>query len=66
MSISEMIVKLESFGIIVQRVPNDDRMLHADGYHGPNGKGLPDWIWDCPQWGVSSCGFGRVFLTRVG
>jgi hypothetical protein len=66
MNISEMIVKLTSHGLIVQRLPNDNGMLHVDGYHGADGKGLPDWIYDCPKWGVSSCGFGRVFMFRVG
>lgn len=66
MSVSEMIVRLESAGMIVSRVPNDDRMLHVDGYHPPHSKGLPDWIYDCGGWGVSSCGFARVFMFKVG
>ena len=66
MSVSEMIVRLQSEGVIVQRVPNDDRMLHVDGYHPPHCKGLPDWIWGCPGWGVSSCGFARVFMFKAG
>jgi len=66
MNISEMICKLESYGMIVQRVPNQPNTLHVDGYHPPHSKGLPDWIWECPGWGVSSCGMSRVFLFRVG
>ncbi len=66
MSISEMIVKLQSDGMVVCRVPNDSRTLHVDGYHVPHSKGLPDWIWRCHGWGVSSCGFGRVFMFKVG
>jgi hypothetical protein len=66
MSVSEMIVRLQSEGMIVSRVPNDDRTLHVDGYHPPHSKGLPDWLYGCPGWGVSSCGFARVFMFKVG
>jgi hypothetical protein len=66
MNISEMIVRLTSDGMVVSRVPDCGDTLHVDGYHGANGKGLPDWIYSCPKWGVSSCGFGRVFMFRVG
>lgn len=66
MNMSAMIVSLESFGLNVQRVPNDPHTLHVDGYHNPHSKGLPDWIYNCPGWGVSSCGFGRVFMFKVG
>lgn len=65
MSVSEMIVRLESYGLSVQKVPNHPNTLHVDGYHHPQSKGLPDWIWDCPNWGVSSCGFGRVFMHKA-
>jgi hypothetical protein len=66
MSVSEMIVRLQSEGMIVSRIPNDSRTLHVDGYHPPHAKGLPDWIYGCPGWGVSSCGFARVFIFKVG
>lgn len=66
MTISEMIVKLEESGCYVQRVPNNPNMIHVDGYHPPKSRGLPDWIWNCPKWGVSSCGIARVFMFRVG
>ena len=65
MSISEMIVRLEADGCFVQRVPNDPNTIHVDGYHPPQSKGLPPWIWDCPNWGVSSCGISRVFMHKV-
>lgn len=65
MSISEMIVRLEESGCTVQRIPGDNRTLHVDGYHHPQSKGLPDWLWDCPGWGVSSCGWGRAFLFKA-
>jgi hypothetical protein len=66
MTISEMIVRLESEGITVQRIPNQPNMLHVDGYHCSSDKGLPPWIWGSPGWGISSCGFGRVFMFRAG
>ena len=66
MTISEMIVKLQEYDCVVQRVPGDANLLHVDGDCLPHAKGLPDWIWDCPNWGVSSCGWARVFLHRVG
>ena len=62
MSVSEMICKLESYGMYVSRVQNHPNLLHVDGYHPSHSKGLPSWIYDCPNWGVSSCGFGRVFM----
>ena len=65
MSVSEMIVRLESYGLNVQRI-QDPNTLHVDGYFHPQSKGLPDWIWNCPGWGVSSCGIGRVFMYKVG
>ena len=65
MNISEMIVKLTSHGLIVQRLPNDNVTLHVDGYHGADAKGLPDWIYDMKGWAVSSCGFGRVFMSKM-
>jgi hypothetical protein len=66
MSVSEMICKLESHGLIVQRLEHDNGTLHVDGYHPPHCKGLPDWLYDCPGWGVSSCGASRVFMFKVG
>ena len=66
MSVSEMIVALESYGLSVQKVPNNPDTLHVDGYFHPQSKGLPDWIWDCPDWAVSSCGISRVFMYKVG
>jgi len=66
MTISEMIVRLESEGITVQRISNQPNMLHVDGYHCSSDKGLPPWIWGSPGWGISSCGFGRVFMFRAG
>jgi len=65
MTVSEMIIKLESNGLSVSKVPEDILTLHVDGYLSPNGRGLPDWIYSCPGWGVSSCGFGRVFLFKM-
>lgn len=65
MNISEMIVKLTSHGMVVSRVPDCGDTLHVDGYHG-NANGLPDWIYDMKGWAVSSCGFGRVFMFKVG
>ena len=65
MNISEMIVKLTSHGMVVSRIPNWDRTLHVDGYHGADSKGLPDWIYDMKGWAVSSCGFGRVFMSKM-
>ena len=67
MNISEMIVKLTSHGMVVSRVPDCNDMLHVDGYHGAYGKGLglPDWIYDMKGWAVSSCGFGRVFMSKM-
>jgi hypothetical protein len=65
MSVSEMITRLESYGMKVS-VVNNPQTLHVDGYHHPQSKGLPDWIYDCPGWGVSSCGFARVFMFKMG
>jgi hypothetical protein len=62
---SQMIEYLREMGLLVTVVPNSPDMLHVDGYHGHNAKGLPDWLWRMPGWTVSTCGFGRVFLTNV-
>lgn len=51
MTVSEMIIKLESNGLSVSKVPEDTSTLHVDGYLSPNGRGLPDWIYSCPGWG---------------
>lgn len=64
MSISEMIVKLQEYGCFVQRVEHDTNMLHVDGDCLPNARGLPEWIYGCHGWGVSSCGWARVFLHK--
>jgi len=51
MSVSEMIVRLQSEGMIVSRVPNDDRTLHVDGYHPPILRGCPIGSTDAPDGG---------------
>ena len=66
LTVDDMIERLRSDGMIVSRVPNDDRTLHVDGYHPPHSRGLPDYIWRCNGWNVSTCGFARVFMFRVG
>ena len=65
MNISEMIVRLTSDGMVVSRLPDCDDTIHVDGYHGANAKGLPDWIYSMKGWAVSSCGFGRVFMSKM-
>ena len=65
MNISEMIVRLTSDGMVVSRLPDYDDTIHVDGYHGANAKGLPDWIYSMKGWAVSSCGFGRVFMSKM-
>jgi hypothetical protein len=64
MNIHEMICKLENEGLKIS-VMNDPYTLHVDGYHPPQSKGLPDWLWNCKGWGVSSCGFARVFMFKM-
>ena len=63
---NRMVSRLMSDGLMVSRVPDCEDTLHVDGYHGADAKGLPDWIYDMKGWAVSSCGFGRVFMFRVG
>lgn len=66
MTKAELIAELESCYCIVNKMPNDDRTLHVDGYHHHKSKGLPDWLWQCKGWIVSSsCGFGRVFIMMA-
>lgn len=65
MNMSELISKLMSEGCVVQHVPNDPNLIHVDGYHPPECKGLPDWIWHCAGWAVSTCGFSRVFMFKL-
>ena len=62
---NRMVSRLMSDGLMVSRVPDCEDTLHVDGYHGADAKGLPDWIYDMKGWAVSSCGFGRVFMSQM-
>jgi hypothetical protein len=65
MDTTMMIQALENAGCNVQKVPGDNRTLHVDGYFHPESKGLPEWLWHCEGWYLSTCGCGRAFVTKV-
>ena len=65
LTVDDMIERLRADGMIVSIVPNDPNMIHVDGYT-EHTKSLPDYIWQCSGWSVSTCGFARVFMFRAG
>ena len=60
MNVSEMVSYLKNVGLYVTNVPNHPYSLHVE-----SSREMPDFIWELPGWIVSTCGIGRVFLTKV-
>lgn len=60
MNIVAMMAYLTEVGLVVTKVPN-----YADCLHVESRRESPDWLWRLPGWVVSTCGTGRVFLTKV-
>lgn len=65
MSLAELVEKLEGENCFVCKVSSRENTLHVDGDCLPHSRGLPDWIWSLPNWRISTCGWKRIFMTKI-